>query len=197
MSLDCEPTNLAVERFDRLYAADPDPWHYRTSAYEREKYASTLEAVGPGPHARALEVGCANGVFTTLLAPRCGDLVAIDFSARAVELARESVAGLANVEIVQAAFPHAVPDGNWDLVVCSEVLYYLDDAALLRAAGWLTEQLVHGATVVAVSWRGEGVDEPLLGDDVHDILADALRPWHALDARAPGYRLDRFAGDGR
>jgi alkylation response protein AidB-like acyl-CoA dehydrogenase len=56
---------------------------------------------------------------------------------------------------------------------------------------WLREQLEAGATLLAVSWRGHG-DEPMRGDDVHDLLTQELGAWHTLDARRPGYRLDRF-----
>jgi SAM-dependent methyltransferase len=191
------PPRVDAERFERHYEASADPWSYRDSAYEREKYAATLAALPPRSFDRALEVGCSIGVFSGLLAPRCGRLVAIDFSARAVALAREHLAAEQNVEVVQASFPEQVPGGDWDLIVCSEVLYYLDEPALGRALEWLHAQLSSGAIVVAVSWRGTGAEEPLLGDDVHDLLESRFAVWHALDARHPGYRLDRFDGHGR
>jgi SAM-dependent methyltransferase len=184
------------ERFDALYSASEDPWGYTTSAYERDKYADTIDALPPRALGRVLEVGCSIGVFTAMLAPRCGELVAIDFSARALELARERLAGLDRVELVQAGFPEQVPAGDWDLVLCSEVLYYLDAPAFARAVDWLSEQLRGGATVLAVSWRGQGREEPMRGDEAHDLLLGRLARWHALDARRDGYRLDRFDGDG-
>ena len=78
--------------------------------------------------------------------------------------------------------------------MCSEVLYYLQPQALNDAVGWIETQLGYGTSVLAVSWRGVGREEPLLGDDVHDRLALQLASWHALDARQDGYRLDRFDG---
>jgi SAM-dependent methyltransferase len=191
------PPRVGAERFERHYGASADPWNYGDSDYEREKYAATLAALPPRRWDRALEVGCSIGVFSRLLAPRCERLVAIDFSARAVALARERLAGEPNVEVVQASFPEQVPPGDWDLIVCSEVLYYLDEPALASALEWLQARLRSGATVLAVSWRGAGAEEPLLGDDVHDLLERRFAGWHALDARHPGYRLDRFDGHGR
>jgi SAM-dependent methyltransferase len=142
-----------------------------------------------------LEVGCSIGVFTAQLAPRCAELVAIDFSARALELARERLAGVPRVELVQASFPEQVPPGEWDVVICSEVLYYLDAQTFARAVDWLQAQLQRGASVLAVSWRGEGGEEPMRGDEAHDLLVDRLARWHALDGRREGYRMDRFDGD--
>jgi SAM-dependent methyltransferase len=191
------PPRVDAERFERHYEASADPWNYRDSAYEREKYAATLAALPRRRWKRALEVGCSIGVFSGLLAERCERLVAIDFSSRAVALARGHLAGKDNVEVVQASFPEQTPPGDWQLIVCSEVLYYLDERTLACALDWLQAQLRAGATVLAVSWRGAGAEEPLLGDDVHDLLASRFAGWHALDARRPGYRLDRFDGDGR
>jgi SAM-dependent methyltransferase len=186
---------MGSERFGRLYEESPDPWAYRTSGYEREKYRDTLAALPACPIGRALEVGCSIGVFTAELASRCERLTALDFAPRALALARGRLAGLTNVRLLEASFPEQAPAGPWDLVVCSEVLYYLDEHALGEAILWLEQQLYAGASVVSVSWRGEGVDEPLRGDDVHDLLAAELARWHFFDGRRPGYRIDRFDGE--
>jgi SAM-dependent methyltransferase len=186
---------VGAERFERKYAEDADPWGYESSRYERDKYAATLAALPSRRFARALELGCSIGVFSELLAPRCEQLVALDFSALALASARRRLAGTPGVELLQAAFPEQVPPGQWDLVVCSEVLYYLDEPTLEAALSWLERQLTGGAVALAVSWRGQGREEPLSGDDVHDLLAARFACWHALDGRAAGYRLDRFDGD--
>jgi SAM-dependent methyltransferase len=181
-----------IERFDRLYRDSPDPWAYRTSQYERNKFDATLAALPRASHTLALEVGCSIGVFTGQLAARCEHVVAIDFSMRAIQLAHEHLRDTPNVDLLHVSFPEEAPPGSWDLIVCSEVLYYLSPPGLSDAIGWLKTQLSYGASVVAVSWRGVGRDEPLLGDEVHDRLARELARWHALDNRQDGYRLDRF-----
>ena len=181
-------------RFERLYARSADPWAYETSEYEREKYASTLAALPQGRIGDTLELGCSIGVFTEQLASRCERVLALDFSKRAIQLAQQRLAELANVELRQASFPEQAPPGPWRLVVCSEILYYLPGPALDRALAWLRAQLRAGACVLAVSWRGHGTDEPFLGDEVHDRLARELASWHGLDGRRERYRLDRFDG---
>lgn len=182
----------AVERFERLYQESQDPWGYRTSGYEQEKYAATLAALPQQSHGLCLEVGCSIGVFTGLLAARCEHVVAIDFSPSALELARQHLEGVRNVDLLRATFPEETPAGSWDLIVCSEILYYLHKPALDEALGWIKAQLTYGASVLAVSWRGSGREQPLLGEEVHDRLARELACWHTLDARQAGYRLDRF-----
>lgn len=181
--------------FDRMFETDPDPWKLEASRYEQRKHSATLAALGSRPHPRALEIGCATGVFTRRLATRCARVVAVDFSARAVALAERRLAGTRNVEIRLGAFPEDAPAGPWSAVVCSEVLYYLDEPALERAIAWFGGQLARGATVVAVHWRGPAQTEPLRGDDVHDRLRRDLARWHARDDRRARYRLDVFEGN--
>ena len=197
MSTRVRSSRVPAEKFDRLYERSDDPWGYTTSAYERQKYAETLAALPARPLGRVLEVGCSIGVFTAMLAPRCEALTAIDFSERAIELARARLVDVSRVELAQASFPEQAPSGDWDAIVCSEVLYYLDPATFARALDWLVVQLANGASVVAVSWRGEGSEEPMSGDEAHDLLIERFARWHALDARSDGYRLDRFDGDAR
>jgi SAM-dependent methyltransferase len=182
----------AAERFEQLYRESPDPWDYHTSGYEQRKYAATLAALPGRSYDLCLEVGCSIGVLTGRLARRCRHVVAMDFSLRALELARRNLRGVSNVELLRATFPDEAPPGAWDLVVCSELLYYLPPPALAEGIGWIETQLSYGASVLAVSWRGRGRDEPATGDEVHDRLARELARWHALDARREEYRLDRF-----
>lgn len=179
------------EYFERLYAEDADPWRFASSVYERDKYAHTLAALGARRYGTALEIGCSIGVFTRQLASRCESVCALDVSTRALDLARQ--AGTPpNVHWEHAAFPERMPAGPWDLVVCSEVLYYLDLPAFERAVGHLHDAMEANATVLAVHWRPPTRTYPLRGDEVHDRLVAALGRYHALDERHERYRLDRF-----
>ncbi len=103
--------NPPAARFDELYERSADPWSYESSDYEREKYASTLAALPGGRILSALEIGSSIGVFTEQLAERCERVLAIDFSERAVKLARQRLDGFANVEVRLASFPEQAPAG--------------------------------------------------------------------------------------
>ena len=182
------------EFFEDLYARSEDPWEFATSDYEREKYADTLAALGDAHFQRAFEVGCSIGVFTEQLAERCGELVGIDVSERALAQARARLHGRPGVTLAQMTFPEEMPGGHFDLVVCSEVLYYLDEDAFGLATACLRAALRSGATVLAVHWRPATRTYPLRGDEVHDRLRAELDLWHAFDGRRDRYRLDRFEG---
>jgi peptidoglycan/xylan/chitin deacetylase (PgdA/CDA1 family)/SAM-dependent methyltransferase len=113
------------------YFATEDPWNYG-SPYEQEKYQRQLEILPAVPIGRALELACAEGHFTRQLAPRVGHLTATDISAIAVERARARCGDQPNIEFRVLDFSAETLPGEMDLIVCSEVLYYLDDLAELR-----------------------------------------------------------------
>jgi nodulation protein S (NodS) len=166
---------MTAEDFEARYRADPDPWGYLASEYEQRKYAATLAACGPGPFACALELGGSIGVFSAMLAPRCERLVTVDVSPTAVACARSRLAGHPSVEPIVGAIPAAVPRLTYDLVVASEILYYLSDDELAGTVTLLQRTMVAGAVLVAVHWRPSGPERPRDAMQAHAALANS--PW--------------------
>ena len=76
---------LTADYFDELYAGDPDPWGFETSAYEQAKYAATIDALEGRRYAGALEIGCSIGVLTARLAEHCDALLAVDAAQAAAD----------------------------------------------------------------------------------------------------------------
>jgi len=183
-------SRMTLNDFEARYRADPDPWGYTTSTYERDKYAATLAACGPGPFAHALELGASIGVFSAALAPRCRRLTTIDAAPTAVELSRRRLTNAPGVEIMEASIPAGIPDGPYDLVVASEILYYLTADELEATLDRIGGQTQPGSRLVAVHWRPAGSERPLTADEVHATLRHALwlRTLHRGDTDA--YRLD-------
>ena len=67
-----------AEHFRRLYARSADPWGFRTSGYEQEKYRRTIATLGERRFRSGFEPGCSIGVLTRMLATRCDALLAAD-----------------------------------------------------------------------------------------------------------------------
>jgi trans-aconitate methyltransferase len=161
---------MTTAEFERRYQQDGDPWQYRSSEYERAKYAATLAACGPGRFASALELGGSIGVFSAQLAPRCDVLTTIDCSATAVAAARTRLADFPHASAVLGEIPDAIKPTHHDLVVASEILYYLDDDVLEATLERLREVLVIGGRLVAVHWRPAGPERPQSAAEVHRRL---------------------------
>lgn len=181
---------IPPDYFETMFAGNPDPWRFATSVYETAKYDATVAALGDRRYRAGLEVGCANGVLTLRLLDSVDDLLAIDVSETALALARDRCAGLP-VRFERRALPVEAPNGTFDLIVLSEVVYYLDDADLASAARWLDGALERGGDLLMVHWTGE-TDYPQTGDQAVEKLDAAMRaPLAKLRAdRHKAYRLD-------
>ena len=183
---------LGREYFEGLYADSSDPWSFETSEYERNKYGRTLEVLGERRFPQTLEAGASIGVFTEMLADRCDDLLAVDVSERAVNAAREHLAERAHVRVERRTLPEEMPDGPFDLIVASEVLYYFPREEMLAVLRAFEHELAQGGTLLAVHWRRETGTYPLQGDEVHELLVGHTRLQNTYTIVEPDYRLDLF-----
>jgi SAM-dependent methyltransferase len=166
-------TRLPDTYFDQLYAAADDPWALATRWYERRKYAVTMALLPDRRYRHAFEPGCSIGMLTELLAQRCDHVTAVDIAdaALAAADARLRAGGCRDrVTLARSSLDTPWPPMCFDLVVLSEVAYYLD-------AGLLAEVLCRECghrpelTVVAAHWRHEVAEYPLTGDAANDIIA--------------------------
>lgn len=186
-------STMTARDFEARYRRELDPWSYATSAYERAKYAATLQACGPGPFERALELGGSIGVFSAQLAPRCRRLVSLDFAPTAVELAHAALARFPRAEATSGAVPDDMPDGPFDLVVASEILYYLSERRLATTLAKLEGRLASGGRLVCVHWIPGGAERPLLAQEVHAVVGRQRWLAHDHSASTADYLLDVFS----
>jgi SAM-dependent methyltransferase len=162
--------NDTKQYFDDLYRENEDPWKIRNRWYERRKRALMLAALPHERYARAFEPGCGNGELTALLASRCDELIATDIAAEAVALTRQRVAHCPNVKVEQMLLPDVWPDGKFDLVVISEIGYYLDEPQLWHIVEHIHQTLSRGGAVAACHWRRPIEGWSQTGDEVHARL---------------------------
>jgi predicted TPR repeat methyltransferase len=187
--------SLGQGYFERLYSGKADPWEFATSAYEKRKYAATLAALPRARYSRALELGCSIGVLTGLLAGRCESLLAADISEIALTSARARCAALKNVRFEHRDFSRSFPEGAFDLILMSEVGYYLSMQHLEQLRARIAAALSPGGHLLLVHYTGE-TNYPLTADSVHDaFLQWQGSSWTLLSSdRAETYRLDLLEG---
>ncbi|MEU0023568.1 class I SAM-dependent methyltransferase [Streptomyces rochei] len=115
----------------------PDPWGHAVFSYETYKYGKTLNCVPVRHYRRIADIGCSEGVFTCRVAGnyRAADVVGLDISRRALGRARQRArqehldVTFRACDILNQSF-----EGKFDLVFCSELLYYLGSYSRLRLA---------------------------------------------------------------
>ncbi|WP_136064085.1 SAM-dependent methyltransferase [Modicisalibacter radicis] len=163
--------SFGPDDFAALYARSADPWRYETSWYEARKRALTLATLTRERYARAFEPGCSIGVLTAELAPRCDELLAWDTNGAALDAARDRMAaGHGAVSFASGWIPAAWPSGRFDLIVFSEIGYFLSRAELLEARGHIDASLAPGGELLACHWRHPIRGGELDGDGVHRLL---------------------------
>ncbi|HEY3996930.1 MAG TPA: SAM-dependent methyltransferase [Mycobacterium sp.] len=157
-----------------MYVDTEDPWQLATRWYEQRKYAVTLALLPERRYRHAFEPGCSIGTLTAQLAQRCDHVTAFDVAEAAVRGADERLreAGCRDrVTLTRASLDAAWPAGPFDLLVLSEVAYYLKANTLAAVLRRECPRLAPGATIVAAHWRHPVTDYPLTGDEAHRIIS--------------------------
>lgn len=174
MSTAQAPGSLDAAYFAAKYEASDDPWQLSDSWYERRKYACTMALLPQQRYANAFEPGCSIGILSELLARRCDRLLCWDIDPHAVETTHQRSAHEPGVTAEHGAVPGDWPKATFDLIVISELAYYLcaDDRLALRTASAASLQL--GGTLIAVHWRPESTEHCCTGDAAHaELRADS------------------------
>jgi len=112
---------------------------------------------------RALELGCAEGLLTAELAPRCAEVVACDISPVACERARARCANMQNVTVLETGIESIAASGLFDIIFLVDVVCYVHGRRRLTLLkDRLAAQLRTGGLVAFSDCR---------------LLAGYYRPW--------------------
>ena len=113
------------------------------------------------PESIVLDVGCGNGRTTKFLAPFVKKIVGIDYDQKMVRSARENLAGISNVELLQKDFFEAELLQKFDLVFASYSLLGSAEMNPENRKTFLQKMAGHtklGGHVVASAWSAGGID---------------------------------------
>jgi SAM-dependent methyltransferase len=188
-------SRLPDDYFDQLYSRAADPWDLGTRWYEQRKYAITLALLPRQQYRRAFEPGCSIGVLTALLTERCASVTAADVVPSALKSAQQRLDEIGRgdqVAFVRQSIDDPWPAGPFDLLVLSEVGYYLAPEALRSTLDRECPQLAAGATVVAAHWRHQVDDYLMTGDLVNEIVAETAGLHSIASYRDADVAIDVF-----
>ncbi len=141
-----------------------DPWRLDESEYEKRRLALTLACLGRQHYQDVLEIGCATGQLSAQLRERADTVIGMDVSEMALDVARARTDA---VEWLLGAAPNDIPDLKFDLVVLSEVTYFLDGPELLATLRAARRQLRPRGEILIANWSAPTDDIPLDGPTAH------------------------------
>ena len=184
-------SSVPTEHFDNLYRRNADPWNYVENRYEQDRFSATIDALPQARYLRACEIGCSIGVLTERLAERCDSILGVDCSALAMAQAQARLAPLGNASARLMRVPAEVPEGCFDLIVLSEVLYFFSDDDLRAIERFVTSRLEIGGTCILVNFLGD-TESPRSGAEAADMFIAASNPGlRSIDQRMfDGFRID-------
>jgi predicted TPR repeat methyltransferase len=168
-------SRLPDQYFADMYAEAPDPWRLSDRWYEERKYALTVAMLPLPQYRHAFEPGCSVGVLTEHLTHRCEHVTATDVAEAALDAARarlERGARLDRVTLRRLSLASEWPADEFDLIVLSEVAYYLAAPTLRGVLDRECRRLQPGTTIIASHWRHPVDDYPLTGDEANAVIAD-------------------------
>jgi trans-aconitate methyltransferase len=118
--------------FDEIYLRQ-DPWYFFSSDYEQEKYLRQIRLIKEHlrmPPNEILELGCAEGAHTLLLANKFPDayITGIDISTHAINKARSNLKSYPQVNLIEADIADSlkvIKTRKFDLIIFSETVYYM------------------------------------------------------------------------
>ncbi|QCI12508.1 class I SAM-dependent methyltransferase [Pseudomonas putida] len=185
--------SLDAQYFANLYANNEDPWAFRTRWYERRKRDLIMASLPRQCYERVFEPACANGEMSAALAERCAELLCQDLDPTAVGLARDRLASLPNVAVAQGRLPGDWPGGRFDLVVLSEIGYYLDPTDWLQVIEQAVHSLTYDGGLLACHWRHPIAGCPQDGREVHEMLARHLPLYRVFRHEEGDFLLEYWA----
>ncbi len=156
----------AAAVFEELHRADADPWRTASSWYEARRRALALALLPRERVGSVLEVGCSVGELTAALSERADHVLGVDISETALAAAARRCAGR-SVHFERLRVPQEWPDGRFDVVVLSEIGYFLSGAELAETLWRACRALAADGALLLVHWRHEVDGWPLDGAEVH------------------------------
>lgn len=178
--------------FEQLYNKNRDPWNFVCSIYEKEKYHNSIATLGNKRFQSGFEIGCSIGVLTKMIAERCDCLLAVDVVETALTDAADRCKHAKHVSFENRQMPQDWPcKVKFDLIVCSEILYFLSPEDISTLADRMSRSLIPGGNILLVNYTGK-IQEPCNGDDAASIMITQTSSFCSLSThlKSDGYRID-------
>lgn len=172
------------EAMESVFVESVDPWSYETNAEEQERFALQTSLIdqyrGTRLFPAALEIGCAEGLFTEIIADRSESLLVLDLSPTAMSRAKARRSWPRSVHFEAFDLRKNPIPGKYDLIVVAGVLEYFTRrrtlvdvrkklATALNEGGYLLLETTRKNPVVENAWFGKAL---IRGRWMHSFIGE-------------------------
>lgn len=176
---------ITLAGFDAKFAGSDDPWRTFDDADEALKRRAILQAMGPGPWGRVIELAAGNGSNSAAIAARALRLDATEATASGTALVARAIGSRPHrARALRLAVPAALPRPRYDIAVVAELIYYLSPRAMARTARDVADALRPGGVLVLAHHR---IDFPDFAQHAAHLqrrfLAATGRRWRVRTVR--------------
>lgn len=141
-----------VRNFEQLYASEDDPWSIGDARSPR--YSRYFDVIRPHARGRILDIGCGLGAFLARFEGTAESLDGVELSATAVAKGAKRYPSISFHEGSAAALDKiaGLSGCRFDLIICSDVVYYLTDDKKAALMDWITRHLAPGGHAFIAAW---------------------------------------------
>lgn len=162
--------------FDDQYAITRSPFSLESADYERDKLEKMISFIPEHPIDRAIDYGCGIGDATIALSERAERLISVDSSRLALRMlsARLRARSLHNISLRRASLSEPwpiAPSERAELIVASEVLYYLEPDELSLMIESFIRCLNRNAILITCHYRLHFHDRLVSNHEIHQSIA--------------------------
>lgn len=187
---------MKVQRdFKNIYAHESDPWNIGNADSERyELYYRLITR-----HARRLgtilDIGCGFGAFLARFQGTFDELTGVDMVAEAIAKGKQRFPFVHFVRGSAAELGSVIPDRQFDVIVCSDVIYYLPERGKHDLLQWISRHLADQGMAFIAAWCPGG--DYLAYDELERLVrkyfvvdqTQLLESQHALFLAKPKKKL--------
>lgn len=178
------PDGTLERSYGKVFDEIADEYDRHRPTYPDALLDHVCEVAALGAGDRVLEIGCGSGQLTRHLLARGLRVSAIEPGDRLIELARQNLQGIGDVELVNARFEDAsLPRGCFHAVFSASAMHWIDPDL-----GWqkTAEALVPRGTLALVQYFG--CSESRSTDDQQALLSAMAQIAPEIAANWPIYR---------
>jgi SAM-dependent methyltransferase len=146
---------MRVKRnFNAVYAAEQDPWGIGNA--DSERYAFYYQTLRPHipPSSRVLDIGCGQGAFLARFTGTGASMHGLELAAAAIERGRRRFPSITFYQGSATALDACLKlrETVFDLVICSDIIYYLKESDKQTCLDWIAEHLAPEGLAFVAAW---------------------------------------------